>query len=101
MLEHAAVGGAQDVREVLALVGADPRDVGVQAGLPAAVAGAAAELDDQLAAVGLAVRLLQTALQPRLAADIAQVAAHPLEVDRRARDQEDGWTCLVHRADDR
>ena len=51
MLEHAAVRRAQDVREVLALVGAHLRDVRVQARLPAAVARAPAELDDQLAAV--------------------------------------------------
>ena len=58
MLEHAAVRGAQDVGEVLALIGADLADVGVQAGLPAAVARPAAELDEQLARVRLAVGLL-------------------------------------------
>ncbi len=45
VLEHAAVGRAQDVGEVLALVGADLRHVRVQARLPAAVAGTPAELD--------------------------------------------------------
>ena len=49
VLEHAAVGRAQDVGEVLAPVGAHLRDVRVQARLPAAIAGAPAELDDQLA----------------------------------------------------
>ena len=57
------MGRAQDVGEVLALVGADLGDVRVQPRLPAAVAGAAAELDDQLAAVGLAAGLLQPALR--------------------------------------
>ena len=100
MLQHAAVGAAQDVGEVLALVGAHPRDVRVQARLPAAVAGTAAELDQQLAAVGLAVGLAAGAAQPRLSADVLQVAAHALEVDRGPGDQEDGGGGLVHRADD-
>ncbi len=64
VLEHTAVGRAQDVREVLALVGTDLRDVRVQAGLPAAVAGASPELDDQLAPVGITVSLTQPPLQP-------------------------------------
>ena len=51
VLEHAPVGGAQDVREVLPLVGAHLRDVGVQPRLPAAVAGPPSELDQQLAGV--------------------------------------------------
>ena len=99
VLEHAAVGGAQDVGEVLALVGANLGDVRVQPGLPAAVAGAAPELDEQLAAVGVAVGLVQAPLQPGLPADVLQVAAHPLDVDRWAGDQEDRGARLVHRAD--
>ena len=71
VLHHAAVGAAQDVGEVLALVGAHLRDVRIQPRLPAAVASPAAELDDQLTAVGRARRPLEAALQPRLAANIA------------------------------
>ena len=100
VLQHAPVGGAQDVGEVLALVGSHLRDVRVQPGLPAAVARAPAELDEQLAAVGLPRRLLEPALEPRLPADLLQVAAHPLDVDRGAGDQEDFRGGLVHRADD-
>src|SRR3984957_16948814 len=80
VLQHAAVGAAQDVVEVLALVGAHAGHVGVESGLPAAVAGPAAKLDDPLAAVGRSIGLLQAALEPRLAADVAQVAAHPLDL---------------------
>ncbi len=72
------------------------RDVRVQARLPAAIAGTAAELDDQLAAVGGAPGLLQAPRKPRLPADVGQIAAHALDVDRRAGDQEDGGSGLVH-----
>ncbi len=65
VLEHAAVRRAQDVGEVLALVGADLGHVRVQARLPAAVAGAPAELDEQLAAVGLPSASLQAPLAAR------------------------------------
>jgi thymidylate synthase (FAD) len=44
VLEHAAVRAREEVREVLALVGADARDVGVEPRLPAAIARAAGEL---------------------------------------------------------
>src|SRR5438270_441647 len=67
VLEHAAVRRAEDVREVLPLVGPHLRHVGVQARLPAAVAGATTELDQQLAAVGLASGLVQPALMHILA----------------------------------
>src|SRR3954453_9743922 len=100
VLQHAPMCRAQDVGEVLALVGPDLGHVRVEPRLPAAVAGAASELDEQLAAIGCAIGLAEAALQPRLAADVSQVAAHAIHVDRRAGDQEDLWGCLVHRADD-
>src|SRR6202035_4768056 len=81
----------------------DLADVGVQPRLPAAVAGAPAELNDQLAAVelpALPAGLVEPALEPRLAADVLQVAAHPLHIDRRPGDQEHGGAGLVHRAVD-
>src|SRR5436309_1897810 len=93
MLEHAPVRAAQDVLEVLALVGAHARDVRVQARLPAAVAEPAAELDEELAVVRCAA--LEAAVEPRLAADALEVAAHAVEVERWARDQEDLRLCLV------
>ncbi len=76
------------------------RDVRVQARLPTAIAGAATELDDQLAAVGRLLALAQATFEPGLPADVAQVAAHPLLIDRGAGDQEDRWARFVHRADD-
>src|ERR1700730_336725 len=122
MLQHAAVRAAEDVGEVFALVGAHLADVGIQARLPAAVAGAPAELDQQLAAIdrrpgataclgatacpgatagaALPLGLAQAALQPRLPADVPQVAAHPLQVDRGAGDEVDGGAGGVHGADD-
>jgi thymidylate synthase (FAD) len=48
VLEHAAVGAAQDVLEVGAAIGSHARNVHVETGLPAAIAGAATELDEQL-----------------------------------------------------
>ena len=89
MLEHAAVLGPEDVGEVLGLVGADAADVGVQAGLPAAVAEPPAELDQRLAGIGIPASLLGAAIQPRLPADALEIPAHALEVERRPGDQED------------
>jgi oligoendopeptidase F len=99
VLEHAAVSAAQDVGEVFALVGPDPRDVGVQARLPAAVAGPPGELDQHLAGVRL-LALLGPHCQPRFAANVSQVGREPFEVERGARDQEYRGSGLVHRADD-
>ena len=83
VLEHAAVRAAEDVLEVLALVGAHLRDVRVEPGLPAAVAGPPAELHEQLARVGLA--LAQPPVEPGGAADVLQVGAHAVQVsDGRA-----------------
>src|SRR5437879_8942348 len=88
MLEDASVCRPEQVLEVLPLVGPDAGDVGVEARLPAPVAGTAAELDQVLAAVRLAIGLLQPAIEPRLAAHALQVAAHPREVQGRPRDEE-------------
>ena len=100
VLQHAPMTAAQDVREVLAPVGANPRDVRVQPGLPAAIAGTSAELEQEFAVTGLPTRsallFAQTKVQPRLPADILQVGTHPLDVDRRAGDQEDCRDGLVH-----
>ena len=94
VFQHAAVGAAQDVLEVRPPVGPHPGHVGVEPRLPAAVAGAAGELHEQLARVG--ARLLQASREPGLAAEVAQVAAHPLQGERWTRDQEDGGDGLVH-----
>src|ERR1700722_4209218 len=105
VLEHDAVAAAQDVGEVLALVAAHARDIRVQSGLPTAVAGASGELDEQFGGVeglgrGRRGRLLQAALQPGLPADVPQVAAHPVQIDRGTRDQEYAGSRLVHRVSD-
>ncbi len=65
------------------------RDVGVQTGLPAAVAGPPAELDEQLAAVQLGVGLVQPLRRARTRRRRSEVSAHALDVDRRAGDEED------------
>jgi len=96
VLQHAAVGAAEQVLKVLAAVRAHACDVDVQPRLPAAVAGAAAKLHQQFARVGSAVGLLQAPLQPAGAADVGEVRAHPLEVDAGAGDQMNGRRGLVH-----
>jgi hypothetical protein len=57
----------------------------------------AAELDDQLAAVGLSIGFPKPALEPRLSADVAQIGTQPVDVDRRAGEQEYLGTGRVHR----
>src|SRR5262249_57255096 len=48
----------------------------------------------------LLLAVSQPQLEPRLTADVLQVAADALEVDRGAGDQEHPWGRLVHRAQD-
>ena len=97
VLEHAAVEAAQQVAEVLLLVRADLGDVRVQARLPAAVAGAAGELDQQLGGVGL--RRPISSRRPSShepPAHVVEVPADALEVERGTGDQEDGRSGLAH-----
>ena len=92
MLEHAAVRRAQDVGEVLALVGAHPRDVRVEARAPSCGSRRARR-------TRRAARRRSACRRPPPGADrshdspptSAQVGAHPVEVDRGSRDQEDAW----------
>src|SRR5581483_7653696 len=97
VLEHAAVRAAEDVLEVLALVGAHPRDVRVEPGLPASVTGPAAELYEQLACVRGAPALFEAPVEPRFAADVGEVGPDAVDVQRRPGEEMDGWSRLTHR----
>src|SRR5439155_25558721 len=74
----------QDVLQVRVLVVAYLANIGVEAGLPGAVAHLAGELGEIL---GLELAAVD-ALQPALAAHPAQVGGHRLVVDLRPGDQE-------------
>src|SRR3954454_692887 len=98
MLEHAPVEAAEQVAHVLALVPADPRHVRVEARLPAAIAGAARELDPQLArgrgsagrAFAVFARFPEPRIEPRGSADVLEIGPHAVQVQRGTRDQMDG-----------
>src|SRR6185312_8542063 len=84
VLEHRAVLLLQDVLQIRVLVVAHLADVRVEAGFPGAVAHLSGELGEIL---GLELAAVD-ALQPALAAHLAQVGGHRLVVDLRPGDQE-------------
>src|SRR5690348_8486858 len=84
VLEHRAVLLLQDVLQVLFLVVAHLADVGVEPGLPGAVAHLAGELGQVL---GIELAAVDP-LQPALAAHLAQVDGDRVVVDRWPGDQE-------------
>src|SRR5690242_1444796 len=84
VLEHRAMRLLQNVLQVHLLIVAYLPDVRVEAGFPGAVAHLAGELGEVL---GLELAAVD-ALQPALAAHLAQVGGHRLVVDLRPGDQE-------------
>ena len=86
VLEHRAVLLPQDVLQVGVLVVACLADIGIEPGLPGAVADLAGELGQVLRVVAELIAVQP--LQPALAAHLAQVSGHRLVVDLGPGDQE-------------
>jgi hypothetical protein len=82
VFEHRSVHAAQDVLQVGRAVGADLAHVGVEPGLPRAVAQPPGELGEVLRIVELPVEVAPVEpLQPALPAHVAQVSRHLVVVE--------------------